>query len=62
MSSLDSSSIGLSLPTCSESGVFAASTGMVRVVKPGGRLQFADIVVGVELSEAARSDIDLWTG
>ena len=33
-----------------------------RVVKPGGRLQFADIVVGVELSEAARSDIDLWTG
>jgi arsenite methyltransferase len=33
-----------------------------RVVKPGGRLQFADIVVGVELSEGARSDIDLWTG
>lgn len=33
-----------------------------RVVKPGGRLQFADISVGVELSEGARSDIDLWTG
>jgi SAM-dependent methyltransferase len=33
-----------------------------RVVKPGGRLQFADIIVGVELSEAARNDIDLWTG
>ena len=33
-----------------------------RVVKPGGRLQFADITVGVELSEKARSDIDLWTG
>lgn len=33
-----------------------------RVVKPGGRLQFADIVVGVELSEDARNNIDLWTG
>lgn len=35
---------------------------LYRVVKPGGRLQFADIVVGVELSEAVRNDIDLWTG
>ncbi|MEK6593659.1 MAG: methyltransferase domain-containing protein [Pseudomonadota bacterium] len=35
---------------------------LYRVVKPGGRLQFADIVVGVELSEDARNDIDLWTG
>ena len=33
-----------------------------RVVKPGGRLQFADIVIGTELSEKARNDIDLWTG
>jgi len=33
-----------------------------RVVKPGGRLQFADITVGVELSESVRNDIDLWTG
>ena len=33
-----------------------------RIVKPGGRLQFADITVGVEISEAARNDIDLWTG
>lgn len=33
-----------------------------RVVRPGGRLQFADITVGVELSEDARNDIDLWTG
>jgi ubiquinone/menaquinone biosynthesis C-methylase UbiE len=33
-----------------------------RVVRPGGRLQFADIVVGVELSEDVRNDIDLWTG
>jgi arsenite methyltransferase len=35
---------------------------LYRVVRPGGRLQFADIVVGVELSETVRDDIDLWTG
>ena len=33
-----------------------------RVLKPGGRVQIADIVLGVELSEDARRDIDLWTG
>lgn len=33
-----------------------------RVLRPGGRLQFADIVVGAELSEDARNDIDLWAG
>jgi arsenite methyltransferase len=33
-----------------------------RVLKPGGRVQIADIVLGVELSEDARKDIDLWTG
>jgi len=35
---------------------------LYRVVRPGGRLQFADIIVGVELSEKVRNDIDLWTG
>ena len=35
---------------------------IARVVKPGGRLQIADIVTGVELSDAIRRDIDLWTG
>lgn len=35
---------------------------LFRVVKPGGRLQFADIIVGTELSEDARNNIDLWTG
>lgn len=35
---------------------------LYRVVRHGGRLQFADIVVGVELSETVRNDIDLWTG
>ncbi len=33
-----------------------------RILKPGGRLQFADIVIGKELSEDARNNIDLWTG
>jgi arsenite methyltransferase len=33
-----------------------------RILKPGGRLQLADIVLGVELPESARHDIDLWTG
>jgi ubiquinone/menaquinone biosynthesis C-methylase UbiE len=35
---------------------------LCRVVKPGGRLQFADIIVGTELSEDVRNNIDLWTG
>jgi arsenite methyltransferase len=35
---------------------------IARVLKPGGRLQIADIVTGVELSEEIRRDIDLWTG
>lgn len=35
---------------------------LCRVVKPGGRLQFADITVSKELSEDVRNDIDLWTG
>lgn len=33
-----------------------------RVLKPGGRLQIADIVVQREIPESARNDIDLWTG
>jgi len=33
-----------------------------RVLKPGGRVQIADIVLGVALSEDVRRDIDLWTG
>ena len=33
-----------------------------RVLKPGGQVQIADIVMGVELPEDARKDIDLWTG
>jgi arsenite methyltransferase len=33
-----------------------------RILKPGGRVHIADIVLGVELPEDARKDIDLWTG
>ena len=35
---------------------------MARVLKPGGRLQIADIVIGEELPDSALRDIDLWTG
>jgi SAM-dependent methyltransferase len=33
-----------------------------RVLRPGGRLLLADIILASELSEEIRSDIDLWTG
>jgi SAM-dependent methyltransferase len=33
-----------------------------RVLKPGGRLQFADVVIHNPVSEDARKRIDLWTG
>jgi len=33
-----------------------------RVLRPGGRLQLADIALDEELGEDARRNIDLWTG
>ena len=33
-----------------------------RVLKPGGRLQIADIVVAKAVPEDAKQDIALWTG
>jgi SAM-dependent methyltransferase len=33
-----------------------------RVLRPGGRLQIADVVIRTEVSEDARDRIDLWTG
>jgi arsenite methyltransferase len=33
-----------------------------RVLKPGGRLQIADVIIHKEVSEDARERIDLWTG
>ncbi len=35
---------------------------MYRVLKPGGRLQIADILVEKPVPEEAKQDIDLWTG
>ncbi|MDH3682848.1 MAG: methyltransferase domain-containing protein [Acidimicrobiia bacterium] len=34
---------------------------VMRVLRPGGRLQFADIANGAEVPEEAVRDIDLWT-
>jgi ubiquinone/menaquinone biosynthesis C-methylase UbiE len=33
-----------------------------RVLRPGGRLQIADVVIHQDVSEDARARIDLWTG
>jgi arsenite methyltransferase len=33
-----------------------------RVLRPGGRLQLADVIIHHEVSEDARNRIDLWTG
>ena len=33
-----------------------------RVLRPGGRLQVADVIIHEEVSEDARKRIDLWTG
>jgi SAM-dependent methyltransferase len=35
---------------------------MARVLKPGGRLQIADVVIGRQLPDNVVGDIDLWTG
>jgi SAM-dependent methyltransferase len=35
---------------------------MFRVLRPGGRLQLADIMVETEVSTSAKQKIDLWTG
>lgn len=35
---------------------------MRRVLRPGGRLQIADIVLGRPVSEGSKQDVSLWTG
>ena len=35
---------------------------IARVLKPAGRLQIADIIIGEALPDSALRDIDLWTG
>ena len=39
-----------------------AYSDVFRILKPGGRFLYGDIVVGSELSESIRRNIDLWTG
>lgn len=66
----------LSLPIESESVDAVISNGVLnltpdkqqafgevfRILKPGGRFLYGDIVVAAELSESIRRNIDLWTG
>ena len=40
----------------------AVMTEIYRVLKPGGRIQIADIVVQKEVPQDAKDDIDLWSG
>jgi SAM-dependent methyltransferase len=35
---------------------------IVRVLRPGGRIQIADVTIQSPVSEEAKRDIDLWTG
>jgi ubiquinone/menaquinone biosynthesis C-methylase UbiE len=35
---------------------------MARILKPGGRVQVGDIIIGEVLDDQALADIDLWTG
>lgn len=49
---------------CSKSTILnsAVFDEIDRVLRPGGRLQIADVVIHTEVSEDARKRIDLWTG
>jgi SAM-dependent methyltransferase len=40
----------------------SALAEMHRVLRPGGRLQLADIVLGRPVSDGAKQDVSLWTG
>jgi SAM-dependent methyltransferase len=65
-----------SLPLADESVDVVISNGVIdlvpdkdavfseldRVLRPGGRLQLADVVIHTAVSEDARERIDLWTG
>ena len=35
---------------------------IARILKPKGRVQIGDIIIGTELDEEALADVDLWTG
>jgi len=40
----------------------AVFTSIFRVLRPGGRIQFADVTIQQPVSEEGRRKIDLWTG
>jgi SAM-dependent methyltransferase len=40
----------------------AVFSGIFRVLRPGGRIQLADITIQKPVSEEGRRNIDLWTG
>jgi len=40
----------------------AAYTEIMRALRPGGRIQIADVCVEVEVPDEAKRDIDLWKG
>ena len=40
----------------------AVFSGIYRVLRPGGRIQLADVTIQVPVSEEGRRNIDLWTG
>ena len=35
---------------------------IARILKPGGHFQIGDIVVGIQVPQSAKDDIELWSG